>query len=152
MGTNFYLKKEYYGADGKEYELHIGKRSAAGLYCWDCDETLIIGGKSMIHHGNTGVYDTCPRCGQKRGNENMEDTSAGLELGFSKNKKSTQRKTGVKTCSSFTWSKQPSDIAAKDIKYIWDEYGTKYTKKEFFEMITNTCPVQFFHLIGKCFS
>ena len=45
MGTNFYLGKYVYET---KYENHIGKRSAAGLYCWDCDETLIIGGKDMF--------------------------------------------------------------------------------------------------------
>ena len=30
---------------------HIGKRSAAGMYCWDCDDTLCPGGKSQVHAG-----------------------------------------------------------------------------------------------------
>jgi hypothetical protein len=46
MGTNFYkidIKK-----DNKEGE-HIGKRSAAGYYCWDCGITLNIYGEAWVH-------------------------------------------------------------------------------------------------------
>lgn len=48
MGTNFYLKG-HRGDDDPKY--HIGKRSAAGLYCWDCRITLCKGGESAIHRG-----------------------------------------------------------------------------------------------------
>ena len=42
MGTNFYKIKR---VDNKiEEGEHIGKRSAAGEYCWDCRRTLSIYG------------------------------------------------------------------------------------------------------------
>ena len=39
MGTNFYLN-----------ERHVGKRSAAGWYCWDCKQTLCADGEHNVHH------------------------------------------------------------------------------------------------------
>ncbi len=148
MGTNFYLGKYVYET---KYENHIGKRSAAGLYCWDCDETLIIGGKDMIHKGNTGVYDNCPKCGQKKTKETIEESSGGLELGFG-DRYNFKRKKGVQTCSSFTWAMGPDNLRDSRKRIIYDEYGNKYTKKEFFKMVKNTCPVQFYHSIGRNFS
>ena len=39
MGTNFYIiDKDQEYSEGR----HIGKRSAAGWYCWDCGTTLCI--------------------------------------------------------------------------------------------------------------
>ena len=53
MGTNYYVKTD----DG---EVHIGKRSAAGWYCWDCRQTLC---KGRVHYGD-GYFDRCPICGK----------------------------------------------------------------------------------------
>jgi hypothetical protein len=40
MGTNFYSR------GGR----HIGKRSAAGWYCWDCKQTLCANGEQYVHY------------------------------------------------------------------------------------------------------
>lgn len=80
MGTNFYTiditKNEK--IDHMDPEFHIGKRSAAGLYCWDCDITLCKDGKEFVHHVKKGIkngktvpldsidiygMEICPTCG-----------------------------------------------------------------------------------------
>lgn len=40
MGTNFYF------SNGG----HIGKRSAAGWYCWDCKQTFCVNGEEHVHY------------------------------------------------------------------------------------------------------
>jgi len=40
MGTNF-----YFSSGG-----HIGKRSAAGWYCWDCKQTFCADGEKYVHY------------------------------------------------------------------------------------------------------
>jgi hypothetical protein len=137
MGTNFYtLKGE-----------HIGKRSAAGEYCWDCGITLCKGGNKDIHYARSGWYDSCPKCGKKYEEEGLDHSSAGRELGF--NKDWPQKKTGVKTCSSFTWAIHPINISKKG--KVKDEYGREFSYKEFLDILKE-CPVQFFDSIGQDFS
>ena len=158
MGTNFYL------SNGK----HIGKRSAAGMYCWDCKRTLCELGEKEIHTGrckkpnhglycNCGWYKECPICGKKPVQENLNDSSSGRELGFNKNP--PKKKTGVSSCSSFTWATWPTEIIKYCAKHKWsferklirNEYGDKFTHKEFLQMLEE-CPVQYFDSIGQCFS
>jgi len=141
MGTNFYANKIG----------HIGKRSAAGLYCFDCNETLCPRGKSGVHTGGwvDKWYDACPVCGKKYKREGIEKSTAGLELGFAKPRKRSERK-GIKTCSSFSWDVDPMTILK--LKVIKDEYGRKYTFKEFIEQVIDNCPIQFYDSIGRDFS
>jgi len=140
MGTNFYVKGHRHNDDPK---YHIGKRSAAGLYCWDCGATLCVGGESRVHYGGP-LYDKCPICGKARIEESLEQSSAGRELGFNKSK--PRKKTGVSSCSSFTWAR---DIGK--IQKIVDEYGTVYTRAEFEAMLLE-CPIQFHDSMGKYLS
>lgn len=153
MGTNFYTVEER--EDNMSPEYHVGKRSAAGLYCWDCRITLCSVGENFVHHCN--LYDgvnapetpwlkRCPKCGKAPEKESLNDSSVGRELGFNKSK--PNKKTGVKSCSSFTWAIKPEEV--EKCKYIWDEYGRKHTLKEF-KQILKECPIQYFH-IGEEFS
>jgi len=128
MGTNFYIKGH---RDVDDPKYHIGKRSARGLYCWNCEITL--DGK-----------DKCPRCGSLAKKENIESSSTGRELGFNKN--IPQKKKGVSSCSSFTWAR----LLTSKIKYIEDEYGQIYTREEF-EKVLEECPLQF-EALGEWFS
>jgi len=162
MGTNFFLNGYRYHQNRCSPEYHIGKRSAAGLYCWDCDTTLQIGG------------ETCPKCGQGEKAEGLSQSAAGRELGF--NNQSPQVKTGVASCSSFTWAMHPGHLemimdiledggsvpemacpacgnAHKDrVEYpVEDEYGHKYSIQEFREVLTE-CPIQFHDAVGTHFS
>jgi len=162
MGTNFYIKGH---RDSDEPKYHIGKRSAAGLYCWKCRTTLCKDGKSEIHSGPKDVkynsggfmdikdynekenerwYDKCPHCGLEPEKENLENSSSGRELGFNKN--CPQKKIGVSSCSSFTWARR----LTPKIKLIEDEYGQIYTRKEF-DKVLEECPIQF-ELLGVEFS
>jgi hypothetical protein len=124
MGTNFFtLKKK-----------HVGKRSAAGLYCWDCNIRL-------------SFPDTqCPSCGKSTA-ESFIEGAAARELGFNKTK--PQEKHGVASCSSFTWAMNETDL--KNIRVIVNEYGDRFTKDEFYDILKE-CPIRLYHAIGKEFS
>lgn len=144
MGTNYYLI-----GTGK----HVGKRSAAGYYCFDCGRTLCSGGDNSVHFGDTGWHDNCPSCGSVPITEKIGESTVGIELGFNKN--ITEQKQGVRSCSSFTFA-----IDEKRLKYpmvirwarvVKDEYGSIYTMKQFMKIL-NACPIKFYHMIGKEFS
>lgn len=147
MGTNFYTA-DYRNSDfdSMDPEYHVGKRSAAGLYCWDCRQTLIIGGESAVHTG-AGAHDHCPQCGAGRAVEDLVASAVGRELGF--NQSAPIAKTGVRGCASFTWVKRPEELEGIDT--IWDEYGDRYTRDEFIAALQE-CPIQFFDSIGRWFS
>jgi len=138
MSTNFYVKG-HIGNDNPKY--HIGKRSASGMYCYDCGMTLCKGGESKVHSGTDEWYKACPKCGKKPENEDLYHSAVGKELGINS---MYEVKTGVKSCCSFTWAR---DI--KKIKHIVDEYGREYSLEEF-NGIIDSCPIQFF-MYGKEF-
>jgi len=145
MGTNFY----------KLNGDHIGKRSSAGLYCWDCKVTLCKEGEERVHHSpydfysaDKHFYDKCPLCKKSPDKEDLSESAPGRELGFNTDK--LVRKTGVKTCSSFSWRIDPDVFAKSRLKTIVDEYGTKYTRKEF-EDVLSECPIRYTHSVGKEF-
>lgn len=146
MGTNFYT------LTGR----HIGKRSAAGLYCWDCKMTLRRGGESLVHHSDYGPFEfkgrdmewfeKCTKCGGSPRSEGISEGALGRELGF--NKTPYEKKTGVSSCSSFSWAIDPKTLKSYIIK---DEYGRRFTRAEFFQMLEE-CPIRFYDMIGKEFS
>jgi hypothetical protein len=178
MGTNYYLKG-YQNEDEKDSrEFHIGKRSAASLYCFDCGVTLCKRGEENVHMGSnrrvdtTGMgvveglaaqleddskdwHDSCPECGQLPVEETWENSTAGLELGFNKNP--VENRTGVRSCSSFTFCRMEWRAGAIELGYtesdicIEDEYGKEFTIREL-EQIIDSCPIHFTHLVGKEFS
>ena len=164
MGTNFYVRghRDSYGG-------HIGKRSAAGPYCWDCGCTLHSGGESKIHYSayDDGWLDACPKCGKERQEESLGVSSAGREIGFDKSV--PHKKTGVASCCSFSWAVSPErfkefvgqgwngtcpscggSVEDPD-KVIEDEYGTLFTVEEF-EQVLEECPVQYTDSVGVEFS
>lgn len=151
MGTNFYDEKykcKHCGQDSAlDPQYHIGKRSAAGLYCWDCGITLGKRGEVGVHYSESGWYDKCQKCGKSPIKESLGEGAAGRELGF--NKSSYKKKKGVASCSSFRWAMTKKQY--KKIKKIVDEYGRKYTKKEFEKMLEE-CPIQYYNMIGEEFS
>ena len=82
MGTNFYWKAiprelEKYKANVEKYIgavddnpdnvlLHIGKRSAAGRYCYECGTTLNKYGTDHVHNCEWSEwYERCPICGKE---------------------------------------------------------------------------------------
>lgn len=173
MGTNFYWRTGFVThtenvvlPTGEPYELrievddmdpkiHLGKRSASGPYCFDCQITLCRDGEKGIHLGKSKWHERCPKCGAKKKEESLNESSGGVELGFAK-PVSTMKK-GVQSCSSFSWA-QDRDIVIRvcnekgDERIIVDEYGTEYTGSEFTEMLYFNCPVQYLESIGEQFS
>jgi hypothetical protein len=157
MGTNFYIYQERPTHREPQYdsmdpEYHVGKRSAAGMYCWDCDITLC---KGRVHYGDE-FHDRCPTCGKKpKKYDALSKGPAAVELGFAEPE--TKRPTGVQGCSSFTWAQPKESVVAAckarpDEELIIDEYGRTLTGQEFLDMLENNCPLQFFDSIGKWFS
>ena len=124
MGTNFYWHVdlgqlptgEAVRIDRDDPNVHIGKRSAAGMYCWDCDVTLCKEGKDGVHKGSDigfshGIdayleaskrrwHECCPNCGRSRQVSEGMSGAVAVELGFAKPE--TERRTGISGCSSFT--------------------------------------------------
>jgi hypothetical protein len=154
MGTNFYFGKR---------GIHIGKRSAAGPYCWDCGVTLCDSasdhwerrtryGQDAVHFGNgDGWLDSCPICGGTANDESIESSSAGRELGF--NKSAPAKKVGVASCSSFSWAMSPKEFQHEFLrsrKRIFDEYGRKYTRDEFRDVLSE-CPIKSYSSVGHEF-
>jgi predicted nucleic acid-binding Zn ribbon protein len=135
MGTNYY-----------KGDVHLGKRSAAGFYCFECEITLCKDGRDKVHN-NSAWHEQCPVCGAKPEKEDFGSSSVGRELGFNKNK---QKKTNVRSCASFRWAIEPAMI--KTITgTIRNEYGDKFTEKQF-KAVVNDCPIQYFDTIGQEFS
>ena len=122
MSTNFYIET-------KGEKIHIGKRSAAGLYCHKCSKTLCEGGESKIHTGRSLILPYCPSCGDR-----VLDT----------------------TCS-FTWAIKPNKLILimydDDDACVTDEYNNAAVSfTTFHDMLRNDCPIQFYDSIGTEFS
>lgn len=174
MGTNFYWSppQAHLGNDALTAMGHIGKRGAAGLFCWDCDCTLCKGGNDAIHQGprlprkpdgtsdwsnyialsKEGWFTTCPQCGQTEQPDSYN--TALVELGFAE--LPVARPKGVQSCSSFAWAQQPEVVGTLCRKHpetilVVDEYDKPYTGQQFLDILT-LCPVQFTDMIGREFS
>lgn len=145
MGTNFYFIG-HRGSWNPEY--HIGKRSASGDYCWDCGVTLCKSGESNVHKVKSVWYEQCPKCGKKPKGSGW-DGAVGVELGFAEPYKLEER-VGVRGVSSFTWAMNSKNLKGR--RKVIDEYGRKYSMKDFVELVLGNCPIQFFHMIGRSFS
>lgn len=133
MGCNFYYK------NGE----HVGKRSAWGLYCWECNTP----------HDTLKDETKCPNCGAERYPETLEDSAAGLELGFAEG---PLKREGLRSTSQFTWAMTPNLVkllldSGGSGMVIEDEYGKEYTAKEFMEILEG-CPVWSCDHIGEDFS
>jgi hypothetical protein len=94
------MGKNYYTADGR----HIGKFSAAGVYCHDCKATLCKIGKDGIHKERSAWYMACPSCTK------LEDQ--------------------LPTVCSFTWAMEPNELIGKAVM-VRDEYGRYETTISF---------------------
>jgi len=146
MATNFYLMGHKHD-DSPEY--HIGKRSAAGLYCWNCRITLCEQGESAIHSSESTFSDKCPKCGKKYEPKPGWHGAGAVELGFAQPYAPDERK-GIDTCSSFTWAMNPERLRSK--RKVTDEYGRVYTIAEFNNIVLDNCPIQYKDSIGHEFS
>lgn len=149
MGTNFYLvnpsKHQPWDIEG----LRVGRRSAAGNYCFDCRTTLCKQGEARIHYSDAEWLDSCPHCGAAPEQEGLRSSTVGLELGFALPRPADLRK-GVRSTSSFTWAVDPAAIEGK--RYLWDEYGRRHTLRQFKAQVLDNCPIWYFNSIGMYFS
>lgn len=139
MGTNFYSKSGQ----------HIGKRSAVGYYCWDCE--IKCNGEE------------CPNCGKTFEGNVMAEGAVAVELGFAKPYTRSERN-GVRRVSSFTWAmdpklRLPSAVLACNLPFcnlglrkVVDGYGKTYSFREFREQVLANCPIQIFAEIGRNFT
>ena len=152
MSTNFYAIEEtckHCGHGGKE--IHAGRRSCAGMFCWDCGVTLCKTGNGGVHSGSCQDdiwkkwHRACPSCGLPVPMDEDEGV-VGRELGF--NKSTPKKKRGVASCSSFSWAIEPQEIV-KYSKFV-DEYGTELTLEGMKDVLSE-CPIQFMHSIGQEF-
>lgn len=133
MGTNFYWSSEE-KKNEDDIQIHIGKRSAGGLYCWDCGTVFHRLGTHMAHSGKSELFDACPGCGKTKEDMSIDGSTAGVELGF--NRPSAVSKKGISTCCSFTWTlmkhkKRLMRLINSPEKVVRDEYGREYTAREF---------------------
>ena len=146
MGCNFYWRNPD-GSPGS----HIGKRSAAGWFCWDCNWQ--IGGGIAPH------LVKCPRCG--KGHVETVDpltgrgSPAGIELGMASPR--SERPKGVEGTSRFIWAKAPESVRAAceaemDRVLIVDEYGHEITGRVLLSMLRGQCGIEDTSSIGQEFS
>ena len=163
MGTNYYIKGyDTEKNDGEHInpKWHIGKRSAAGHYCFDCDITLCKGGSSDVHYGEHKWHDKCPRCGKAPIKEAVCHSSAGLELGFNKN--DTKLKEGVASACSFSFAmtliklveriKEEFGKSPNNKKVIVNDYGEEFTYIDFLHLLKPIpSSLRFRKLLGKEF-
>jgi len=171
MGTNFYLTRhtfefepedaDFYterdqdeSLDSDDPRFHIGKRSAAGPYCWDCGVTLCKDGEARVHH-DSKWHDECPVCGKAPVPvDGLKEGAGAVELGFAK--PASVRPEEVRSCASFTWA-QPLghfQVFARehlDEEIVVDEYERSMTGRAFLKMLEMNCPIQLKNSIGGWF-
>lgn len=162
MTTNFYLKEDFKNLYPIEREeLLIGKRAAAGHYCWGCRRILIhcwsMNAHSLVHSSLKSVTDfmgtthnverlsECPSCGKEYEKEGWNG-AVGRELGFNETKPT--EKAGVKSTGSFMFALRFQESFKlfnslnNNRKVIIDEYDKEYTLKEFFSILSE-CAIQY---------
>lgn len=181
MGTNFYAIDpsvnnfaSYLPREVEKTLVHIGKRSGAGWYCYACGISLCKEGNGALHLGKSlykalyhmdlkiladgdPFFKACPKCGQKRP-EYGEDAKPSVGPGNEKTAVESPAG-GVRSVCTFGWAILPYDLWQLLSKYdddeycIVNEYGDKFTKKEFREVeYGKYCPIDCFSLVGEEFS
>ena len=145
MGTNFYWTGDEQSDD---VHVHIGKRSAAGAYCWDCGATLCLGGTNDIHTSDATWSKNCPACHRSADGGNISGAAA-VELGFTRVGPDKQ---GITSCSSFTWTMLSHKWKLEKMREegcldvcVEDEYGRKYMAGQFLDVILSGVAIEFQH-------
>ena len=156
LPTGEHVELEPTYIDDMDPRIHIGKRSAAGPYCWTCGVTLCSGGESAIHMSTHEFLKSCPKCGlTMEKTKSLSEGPVAVELGFAK--PATERPRGVRGCSSFSWAQDPETVLRicrerPDEPLIVDEYERVMTCAEFVAMLDANCPVRFTRSVGTWFS
>lgn len=157
MGTNFFWIQDAHIPLGGNFEgHHVGKRCAAGPYCWDCRVTLYPEGEEQIHSGDSMFLEACPRCLTPLPEYDVLCKGAGaVELGFAK--PNLEPPTGVSSAASFSWACEPSIARERCEQYIdrpviQDGHGRLYTGGLFLQMLKANCPIEITETVGREFS
>lgn len=112
--------------DDKKWDGHIGKRYAAGIWCWDC--------KIKATHDILGLFWWCSKCGQRTSDVTLFNP-AFRELGFEKSKE--KKRVGVNGASGFIWNAENKKQALsklRGIKKVKTEYGEYWSIQRFKQM------------------
>ena len=135
-GTEFRANGDSLHALLKSEGYTIGRRSGAGLYCWDCKRTLCRRGKTLVHHtrNRNDWNDSCPRCGK-------------TWVGSREPGRLMPAQEGVQIVCSFTWEVDPEEVRGiclehPDSPIISNEYGVTLTGSGFLEMLRVSCPIE----------
>lgn len=144
------------GFDDMDPKVHIGKRSGAGLYCWDCNLTLAVGGVRVVHEarGGTMWLSACPQC-----DKTLKDN---YPTRFDKVTETLpeinpeERPKGVGPCCMFSWAQTEEDVfkvllSRPEEILIEDEYGAPFMCRQFAELIYNSCPIHLNQHVGVKF-
>lgn len=148
MGTNYYARL----LTTEDDVIHIGKRSAAGLYCRKCGMSLTniaetnypyrkLYGTDAVHYtslecddigGEPTRLDNCPLCG---GTLDKDDGN-------------------ISSVCSFTFAISPyqlSHLFRNDEVVFEDEYGAILSEHEMSEIIERS-PIKYYNLVGSDFA
>lgn len=132
--------------------VHVGKRSADGIWCWDCRvrpidtitntsfEVYYRNLRDMLDKSKNPIWK-CPKCGAT---EIGKYNPVYVELGF--DKPIPIKHSGLDGASRFTWQMgeyglgKSIDEVRKRLgryKYLVDEYGRKMNIDTFWDMFKN---------------
>jgi hypothetical protein len=140
MGTNYYIKgypeSDVDGQDLKSSpRWHIGKVSAAGRFCKQCNTTLKVGGVREIHQDGE-FLSHCPSC-----KEVVTTCACSFTMAMS---------------GDMLWERVKEEFGNYGLKakVIVNEHKEEYTYHEFINMIDEHIPQSLVlrHSIGKEFS
>lgn len=129
MGMNIYKLKK----NGGE---HIGKRWAAGVWCWDC--------RVKAERDHLAMFWFCPKCAQRCSERTLAFNPAFRELGFDKTKE--RKHIGVDGAGGFIWHAKNKEDAKKKLKgveKVVTEYGKRWPIKRFWRMFDDVIDVSF---------
>jgi len=143
VGTNYYLGGRQLRTESSDPDIHLGKTSAAGLWCWDCNISLLKSGR--IHY-DAKFRDTCPQCGQgPHGKHFWDELFSGFDA-------SGHKRHGVMACYSFLFAQSPSRVFGYNPdRLVKDEYGKELTMREFWQVVEKA-RYTFTNSVGKRFS
>ena len=126
MGMNVYTMKG----------IHIGKRHAAGIWCWDC--------RVRASQDQTAMLWYCHKCSRRLEQKTLADTGynpALRELGFDKGDPKLHH--GIDGASAWTWQIGEHGLGAsidcvkralKRFRVVRTEYREVWPIKKFWEM------------------
>jgi hypothetical protein len=101
----------------------IGIKRYAGLYCFDCNASLLTRGEDYARESTKWHGEKCVLCNKNE--KNIDD------------------------CACFDWimARHRLEYPRFSLYEVVDEYGVMCTLPEFYEKIVKACPIQFYDRI-----